>query len=97
VKGGIILENLQAFILPIVFLVIFYFLLIRPQQKRDKKLKEMRSGLKVGDEVNTIGGIQGTIVTSKDDIVVIESGAAKTKITIAKWAVGNIINKSDNK
>lgn len=87
------MESLQPFILPVVFLVIFYFLLIRPQQKRDKKLKEMRSNINVGDEILTIGGIQGTIITVKEDIIVIESGAAKTKLTIGKWAVGNVVNK----
>lgn len=87
------MESLQPFILPVVFLVIFYFLLIRPQQKRDKKLKDMRSNINVGDEILTIGGIQGTIITVKEDIIVIESGAAKTKLTISKWAVGSVVNK----
>lgn len=87
------MESLQPFILPVVFLVIFYFLLIRPQQKRDKKLKEMRSNINVGDEILTIGGIQGTIITVKDDVIVIESGSAKTKLTIGKWAVGSVVNK----
>lgn len=90
------MENLQAFFLPVIFLVFFYFLLIRPQQKRDKKLKEMRNNLKIGDQVNTIGGINGTILSVKDDLVVIETGASKTKLTVTKWAIGSVIN-SENK
>ncbi|WIV10752.1 preprotein translocase subunit YajC [Proteiniborus sp. MB09-C3] len=90
--GGNILSTLM---LPVLFLAIFYFFIIRPQQKKDKKIKEMRSGAKVGDEVLTIGGIYGKIVKIKDEIITIEVGADKTRFDIAKWAIGNIQTSSE--
>ncbi|MCC5911543.1 MAG: preprotein translocase subunit YajC [Clostridiaceae bacterium] len=87
-------ENLGGLIIPIGFLAIFYFLIIRPQQKREKKTKEMRNNLKVGDEVVTIGGIHGSIMKIKDDMITIEVGADKVKLSIAKWAIGNVVNES---
>lgn len=86
-------EGLGGLIIPLGFLAIFYFLIIRPQQKREKKTREMRNSLKVGDEIVTIGGIYGNILKIKDDIITIEIGADKTKLTIAKWAVGNVMNE----
>ncbi|KAB3527676.1 preprotein translocase subunit YajC [Alkaliphilus serpentinus] len=88
------LANLQGLIIPLGFLAIFYFLIIRPQQKKDKKIKEMRNNLKIGDDVITIGGIHGKIAKIKEDIITIEVGADKTKLSMARWAIGNIVNKS---
>ena len=77
--------------LPIVLIfVIFYFLLIRPQKKKDKKVKEMLAALKNGDRVCTIGGIYGTIVRIKDDVLTVEVGDQKTQMMIARWAVRNV-------
>lgn len=87
------MEQYSGILLMLGFLAIFYFLIIRPQQKKEKKVKEMRSNLKVGDEVSTIGGIYGRILTVKEDIVVIEVGSDKVKLTMAKWAIGNVTNK----
>ncbi|MBS4539680.1 preprotein translocase subunit YajC [Clostridium sp. D2Q-11] len=86
-------DTLRALILPIGFLAIFYFLLIRPQQKKDKKIKEMRNNLQVGDKITTIGGIIGKIVKIKEDDVTIEIGSDKTKFEVKKWAIGNNINE----
>lgn len=88
------LGNFQGLIIPLGFLAIFYFLIIRPQQKKDKKIKEMRNSLKVGDDIITIGGIHGKITKMKEDIVTIEVGSDKTKLNIARWAIGNISTKS---
>ncbi|HCO19384.1 MAG TPA: preprotein translocase subunit YajC [Tissierellales bacterium] len=85
------MEQLQAFILPIGLLVIFYFFAIRPQKKKEKEIKEMRSSLRVGDEVITIGGIMGKIIKLKDDYVTLEIGSAKTKLDITRWAVGSVV------
>lgn len=85
------MQQLQGLILPIGFLVIFYFIAIRPQRKRDKEIKEMRSNLKVGDEVLTIGGIKGKVTLVKDDYITIEIGTAKNKVEFAKWAVGSVV------
>lgn len=75
-------------ILMIVLMVaIFYFMLIRPENKRKKEAEQMRSALKVGDEITTIGGITGTVVSVKDDKFVIETGADQVRIEFAKWAL----------
>ena len=72
----------------VAILGIFYLLLIRPQRKKDKQIQEMRSNIKEGDEILTIGGIYGKVLNIKDDTITIEVGADKTKLKIAKWAVG---------
>lgn len=92
-QSGSILSTL---LLPIIFLAIFYFFIIRPQQKKDKKIKEMRNSAKVGDEILTIGGIHGKIVKIKDEVITIEVGADKTKFNIAKWAIGHIQSTSES-
>ncbi len=91
------MEQLQAFILPIGLLVIFYFFAIRPQKKKEKEIKEMRSGLRVGDEVVTIGGIYGKIVKAKEDALTLESGSAKTRLEVTRWAVGSVIKDSGSR
>ncbi len=70
---------------------IFYFLLIRPQRKKEKETQEMRKSLVVGDEILTIGGIYGKVINIKDDTITIEIGADKVKLKIAKWAIGRKI------
>lgn len=69
-------------ILLVPMILIFYFMIIRPQKKKEKELKNMLAALKVGDEVATIGGIHGKIVRAKDDVFVIESGVGNNKSTI---------------
>ena len=64
-----------------------YFIFFRPQSKKKKKEAEMRKNAQVGDEVTTIGGICGRVVTIRDDSLVIETGADRNKMTIKKWAV----------
>ena len=71
----------------VVMLVIFYFMLIRPENKKKKQLNEMRNSLKVGDEITTIGGILGTICAVKDESIVIETGADRVRMEVAKWAI----------
>lgn len=77
--------------LPLVLLVVLmYFLLIRPQKKREKQTAMMRNSVRVGDEVVTIGGIRGKIVKTKDDTLVIEVGADKVKFEIMRWAISKV-------
>ena len=71
----------------VVMLVIFYFMLIRPENKKKKQLNEMRNSLKVGDEITTIGGILGTICAVKDESIVIETGADRVRMEFAMWAI----------
>lgn len=86
-------QQFAGLILPLGVFVVFYFILIRPQQKKDKKIREMRNNLKVGDEVITIGGIYGKIVKIKDDNITIEVGADKVKLNMAKWSVGSVVSQ----
>ena len=75
-------------ILSLVLIVaVFYFFILRPQQKRDKEATKMRSNLEVGDDIVTIGGIVGTIVSMKEDTLVIETGSDRSKIRITRWAI----------
>ena len=71
----------------ILVLVVMYFLMIRPQKKKEKKTQEMRNNLQVGDEVTTLGGIIGRVVSLREDNLVIETGSDRSKIRIKRWAV----------
>jgi len=71
----------------VIMFAIFYFMLIRPQRKKDKEIKEMRSSLKRGDEVITIGGIYGSIINVNDEIVILELDHAKQRLKMGKWAI----------
>lgn len=82
-----LLSSIFPFVLLIAF---FYFLIIRPQKKRDKQQREMLASLKVGDKVTTIGGVIGKIQNIKDDVITIEVGADKTKITFERSAIRNV-------
>ena len=87
--------NTVATILPLILLIgIMYFLLIRPHKKREKEINAMRSGLQVGDEIITIGGICGKIVKTKDESLVIQVGADKLKFEIMRWAVSKVVEES---
>ena len=66
---------------------VMYFMMIRPQKKKQKEEQAMRDNLQIGDEVTTIGGIIGTIVTVKDDSIIIETGADRNRMKITRWAI----------
>ena len=78
---------LSTIVMLVVMVAIFYFLLIRPENKKKTELAKMRSELTVGDEITTIGGILGTICAVKEDSIVIETGADRVRIEFAKWAI----------
>lgn len=73
----------------VAMIAIFYFLMIRPENKRKKEAANLRNSLAVGDEVTTIGGIVGTICHVKENSVVIETGADRVRIEFMKWAIAN--------
>ena len=73
----------------IAMLAIFYFMLIRPENKRKKEAEQMRSSVKTGDKIVTIGGIMGVVVNVKDDKIVMETGADQVRIELAKWAISS--------
>ncbi|MDO4711931.1 MAG: preprotein translocase subunit YajC [Peptostreptococcaceae bacterium] len=79
--------------IPIVGLVLFYVLLVMPQQKREKAVKEMRENLSAGDEIITIGGFHGKVLKVEDDVVTIELGADKTRLQIERWGIGKKVSK----
>ncbi len=86
-----IMDSIISFAPIIIVLIVFYFMLIRPQQKKDKEDKAMRENLEIGDEIVTIGGIIGLVVSIKDDTVVIETGSDRSKVRILKSAVAQNI------
>ena len=85
-------QSIVSFIPMILILAVFYFILIRPQKKKEKKLRDMIAAIKVGDEVVTIGGIHGKVTRIKDDVFVIESGIGTTKsyLTIDRGSVARV-------
>ena len=68
----------------------FYFMLIRPQRKKDKAVKDMLAALKPGDRICTIGGIYGTIASIKDETITLYVGAQKTQMVVARWAIRSV-------
>ncbi len=89
-EGGTLLALAMQFIPLVLIVVVFYFLMIRPQRKKDKKVKDMLANLKVGDRITTIGGIHGTIMGIKDETVTVGVGADKTKLVFARWAIRSV-------
>lgn len=87
--------NYGSLIILVVFIAVMYFLMIRPQKKRDKQIQEMRSSLQVGDEIITIGGICGKIVKTKDETIVLQVGADKIKFEMMRWSVSQVVNPSN--
>ncbi len=79
----------SSIILFAVIIVAFYFMLIRPENKRKKQVNQMRSELAVGDEITTIGGITGVICHIKNDLITIESGEDRVRIQIMRWAISS--------
>ena len=77
----------SSIIMIILMLVIFYLFLILPENKKKKKLNEMRSSLKVGDDIVTIGGMMGKVVHVTDDSVTFETSEDQVRIQDAKWAI----------
>jgi len=71
----------------IIMVALFYFMLIRPQKKKEKADRQLRASLQAGDKIVTIGGFTGRILSVKDDEVTFETGAAKTRLTVKKWAI----------
>ena len=86
---------IMAFAPLILIFVAFWFFLIRPQKKKDQKIAEMRNSVQAGDEIVTIGGVVGKVLSVKDDAIVIYCGSDKTKMEFKKWAVSEVTKKND--
>lgn len=85
-------EMLVGFAPMILIIAVMYFLLIRPQRKKDKEKREMLANLKVGDKIVTIGGIVGQVARIKDDKVFVETGSSTEKqlILMERWAIQTV-------
>ena len=92
---GWLLTNF-SWIFMIGLLVLMYFIMIRPQQKKQKEEQKMRNNLRVGDELTTIGGIKGRVVSIKDDTIILETGNDRTKIQFDKWAIQTVHTKHED-
>ena len=88
------MQGLASLVPLLVLIVLMYFLMIRPQKKKDKQIQDMRRNLQVGDEIVTIGGICGKIVKTKDETIVIQVGADKVKFEMMRWSVSTVTNAS---
>ncbi len=87
---------MAGIIMLVPMILIFYFFLIRPQKKKEKAEKLMRENLQVGDEILTIGGIYGRVISLKEDSMVIESKSDHSKLTIARWAMQQNLTVHDD-
>ena len=89
-SGGFDMSGLPMIIMLVALVAVFYFFMIRPQKKQEKKDAEMRGALQVGDEVTTIGGIIGKVVSIKEDTFVLETTKDKTKIRFLRGAIRSV-------
>ena len=90
------MPNLLSLMPMILMIALLYFLMIRPQQKKQKEEQKMRNNLRVGDELTTIGGIKGRVVSIKDDTITIETSSDRTKIVFEKAAIGTVHTKHED-
>lgn len=86
----------STLIMMVLMIAIFYFMLIRPENKRKKEAEQMRSSVKKGDKITTIGGITGTVVDVKESRVVLETGADQVRIELEKWAISTNETAAEN-
>ncbi len=90
--------SLLSAIIPLVLaFVLIYFILMRPQQKRDKEAEQMRNDVRVGDEICTAGGLVGIVIRITEDTVVIETAGERSKIRVKKWAIHENITQEEEK
>lgn len=83
-------STISMVVMLVVLFALLYFVMIRPQQKKEKKLKNMRDSLQVGDEITSVGGVIGRVVSIKEDSIVVETGADRTKMRLKKWAIQSV-------
>ena len=85
-------QGTSTILMVVLMIAIFYFLLIRPENKRKKQAQEMRDSLKKGDVITTIGGIMGKIVKVNPESIIIETSDDRVRMELAKWAVSTNSN-----
>ena len=89
-------SSIGTILIIVLFVVVVYFLMIRPQKKQEKETKNMRDNLQVGDEITTIGGIIGKIVSIKEETITIETSHDRTKIRFLRSAVRSVDVKAED-
>lgn len=86
----------STLLMMVLMIAIFYFMLIRPENKRKKEAEQMRSSVKKGDKIVTIGGIAGTVVDVKENRIVMETGADQVRLELEKWAISTNETAAEN-
>ncbi len=94
-KNSEVMGSVYSIGLLVIMFVVFYFVLIRPQSKRDKELKKQMEKLSVGDKVATIGGLVGFVAQIKDNEVTIATSAANTLVTFTKSSIQTVIKREN--
>ena len=89
--GG--LGGMSSILFLVIIFVVFYFFLIRPENKRKKKLTEMRNNISIGDEIVTIGGIMGKVVQVTEDTITFETGEDRVRMQVTKWAISSNVRE----
>ena len=88
-------SSYSGILILVVMIGVFYFMLIRPENKKKKQAEEMRKNLSVGDKITTIGGMVGKIVDVSGDLITFETGEDRVRIQVTKWAIStNSVDKS---
>ena len=93
--GG--LGGMSSMLFLVIIFVVFYFFLIRPENKRKKKLTEMRNNITIGDEIVTIGGIMGKVVQVTEDTITFETGEDRVRMQVTKWAISTNVREEKQK
>ena len=93
--GG--LGGMSSILFLVIIFVVFYFFLIRPENKRKKKLTEMRNNISIGDEIVTIGGIMGKVVQVTEDTITFETGEDRVRLQVTKWAISTNVREEKAK
>lgn len=96
-QAGAAGQGSASLIMLVAMIGFFYFFAIRPQKKKEKEIQSMRDALKAGDEVITIGGMEGKVVQAKEDYVVLEMKPSKIKMQFTKWAIGSVKKQAKEK
>ncbi len=89
-------QGITTIVMLVVMVAVFYFFMYRPQKKQEKATNDMRNALAVGDEITTIGGIIGKVVSIKEETVMIETGRDGTKIRILRSAIKSVDVKAED-
>lgn len=88
---------MSMIIMVVVLFVLMYFMMIRPQKKRQKEEQELRASIEIGDEIVTIGGIVGRVVTIRENDIIIETGSDRNKMKIERWAINTNKTKAEQR